>query len=228
MPWPWVCVVDKSTKQFGVAPEALVAALQRYADEHLFPVWGVTGVLELAGEVRPGALGLVLLDEADAAQALGYHDLTPDGLPMSKVFVATTLRDGQRPSVTAAHELAEMLVDPALDVTVQGPDGVVYAYEICDPVEGSELEIDGVPLASFVYPSWFQAGWPPGSVQFDHLGAVSAPFGLLPHGYMPVFEKGKWSRVFGSIATEAAHAGRDARGHRRERRGREQRRSTKR
>jgi len=35
----------------------------------------------------------------------GYHDLTKDGQPVSKVFVKTTLADKQLVSVTAAHDV---------------------------------------------------------------------------------------------------------------------------
>jgi hypothetical protein len=48
---------------------------------------------------------------ADTAGALGYHDLTHDGQPISKVFVKTTIKDGELVSVTACHELFEMVID---------------------------------------------------------------------------------------------------------------------
>jgi len=66
---------------------------------------------------------MAFLDSADVQNALGYHDLTPDGLPLSKVFVQTTVQAGQKVSVTASHELAEMLVDPAINLCSTGPEG---------------------------------------------------------------------------------------------------------
>ena len=226
MAGPPVLLVNRATTDWGVTPDALARALQRFIDEHLYSVWGTACTVDVAPELRPGCWGVVFLDHADQAQALGYHDLTPDGLPLGKVFIQTTLADGQKVSVTAAHELAEMLLDPALNEKVPASDGTIYAFEICDPVEGSEFAIDGVPLASFVYPAWFQEYWAPGSVRFDHLGALTRPFELLPHGYMPIFKNGAWSRVFGSLSTESLHKDRDPRGRRRERRGRPLHRST--
>lgn len=226
MAGPPVLLVNRATTDWGVTPEALAGALQRFIDEHLYGVWGTAGTVEVAPELRPGCWGMVFLDHADQAQALGYHDLTPDGLPLGKVFVQPTLADGQRVSATASHELAEMLLDPALNEKVQASDGTIYAFEICDPVEGSEFTVDGVALSSFVYPAWFQEYWAPGSVRFDHLGVLTRPFELLPHGYMPVMKNGAWSRVFGSLSTEATHKDRDLRGRRRERRGRPLHRST--
>jgi hypothetical protein len=43
-------------------------------------------------------------------------------LPLSKVFVKTTLADGELVSVSASHELVEMLVDPAINMMTTGPD----------------------------------------------------------------------------------------------------------
>jgi len=56
---------------------------------------------------------MVFLDNADQPGGAAYHDLTPDGMPLAKVFVKTTV--GTRlVSVSASHELVEMLVDPAI------------------------------------------------------------------------------------------------------------------
>src|SRR5262249_5300120 len=96
MPGPLVLLVNRAATDWGVAPDALARALQRYVDEHLSPVFGLACTVELADELRPGAWGIVFLDHPDAPQALGYHELTPEGLPLSKIFVETTLRDGQK------------------------------------------------------------------------------------------------------------------------------------
>ena len=56
------------------------------------------------------AWAVVFLDNADQPGALAYHDLTPSGFPLSKVFVKTTLDNNDLVSVSASHELVEMLV----------------------------------------------------------------------------------------------------------------------
>jgi len=57
---------------------------------------------------------------------LGITTSRPTGLPLSKVFVKSTRAVGQKVSVTACHELAEMLVDPAINLA-PGPWHRVYA-----------------------------------------------------------------------------------------------------
>ena len=103
--------------------DALVAALQKYVDSHFAPVWGTPAWVVRSDGFVAGAWAMAFLDSADVQNALGYHDLTPDGLPLSKVFVQTTVQAGQKVSVTASHELAEMLVDPAINLCSTGPKG---------------------------------------------------------------------------------------------------------
>ena len=57
----------------------------------------------------------VFLDNADQANALGYHELTSEGLTLSKVFVLTTQNDGQTVSRVSNHERWEDFVDPWLN-----------------------------------------------------------------------------------------------------------------
>src|ERR1700730_3688247 len=122
---PSIACVNRATTSLGVDWKQLIAALDEYANGVFAPVWGTPAKIIDAGngpDIPPKNWGMLFLDDADAQDALGYHDLTPDGLPLSKVFVKTTLNDGQKVSVTAAHELAEMLVDPGIQMGAIGPD----------------------------------------------------------------------------------------------------------
>jgi len=217
---PTIACFNAATRDPGVDFGRLVAALQRFADQYFTPVWGTPARLVKTSGFRKGAWALALLDTADVANALGYHDLTPDGLPLSKVFVKTTLQAGQKVSVTACHELAEMLVDPAINLASTGPGNVFYAYETADAVEEEEFAINGIPMSDFVYPAWFEGFRKAGSAQFDYLKRVRRPFQILPGGYMSVFKNGRWTQVFGSGAKARRFAQEDRRGHRSTYRGR--------
>jgi hypothetical protein len=147
----------------------------------------------------------VFTDDADVADALGYHDLTPDGLPLSKVFVRTTTELGDKVSVTASHEIAEMLIDPGIQLGAVGPDGRSwYAYETADAVEREEFEVQSIAMSNFVYPSWFEGFRAPNSTRFDHLGSCVRPFELRPGGYISVYRDGQWAQEFGSKAAQEA------------------------
>jgi len=217
---PVITVVNEAKTAWGVAQNALVAALQKYVDERFAPVWGVPATLAPASAIKKGTWGLVFLDDADQADALGYHDLTPQGLPLGKVFVRTTISSKNLVSVTASHELAEMLADPAIDLAAEAPDGTFYAYEVADPVEDETFQVAGIPLSNFAYPSWFEGFRKPRSDKCDEVGTCKKPFEIRPGGYMSIFKNGEWTEIFGSKRALARHQREDRRGRRPTRRGR--------
>jgi hypothetical protein len=220
---PEIAVFNKAKTPLGLDLGALVAALQRFVDDHVVPVWSTPARLVMTDGFKKGAWGFVFLDTADAPGALAYHDLTPDGFPLSKVFVKTIAADGASLSVAASHELVEMLVDPAINLLSSGPDAkAAYAYESADPVEADELAFDvsGFAMSDFIYPSYFESFRKPNSTKFDHQGKVAKPFQILKGGYQIVFKNGKWTQITASAAKKKALAREDRRGHRSETRTR--------
>ena len=213
---PTIACFNKATVALGgsVTFDRLISTLQTFVDDYFVPVWGTPAKLVKTTTFRKGAWALALLDDADVANALGYHDLTPDGLPFAKVFVKSTLAVRQKVSVTACHELAEMLVDPAINLCSTGPHNLFYAYETADAVEEVEFSINGLALSDFVYPAWFEAFHKPGSTRFDYAKRVTRPFQILRGGYMSVFKNGTWTQVFGSAAKRRRFRQEDRRGHR--------------
>src|SRR5207245_7909955 len=89
-----IACFNKAATALGVDFDRLVAALQKFVDEYFVPVWGTPAKLRKTTGFRKGAWALAFLDRADVANALGYHDLTPDGLRLSKVFAKSTLDVG--------------------------------------------------------------------------------------------------------------------------------------
>jgi hypothetical protein len=216
---PTIAVFNRATTPLGVNFDALITAMQAFVDQHVAPVWGTPAKLVKSTGFIKDAWAVVFLDDADQPGALAYHDLTPDGLPLSKVFVRTTLKNGDLVSVSASHELVEMLVDPAINMMTTGPDPkIIYAYESADPVEALSFKVNGIPMTDFVYPSYFEVFRKPSSVRFDHLNKVKRPFQILPGGYQIVFKNGKWNQVFAAAAKKTHFTREDRRGHRSEQR----------
>lgn len=214
---PKIAVFNKATTPLGVDFDKLIVALQVYVDKYVAPVWSTPAKLVKSKDFIRGAWAIAFLDDADEPDALAYHELTPDGLPISKVFVRTTISNGELVSVCASHELVEMLVDPGINLMTTGPDPkIIYAYESADPVEALSFPINGIPMSDFVYPSYFEDFHKPGSVKFDELGKVRRPFQILKDGYQIIFKGGKWSQVFGSAAKKNTFALERRTGHRSE------------
>jgi hypothetical protein len=111
------------------------------------------------------------------------------------VFVKTAQDAGVKWTITASHELLELLADPAINLTVCATENsnlVLYAYEICDPCQADEFgyAIDGVAVSDFLFPSWFETFHRSGVVPLDYGGRISVPFTLLPGGYANVLDTG--------------------------------------
>src|SRR2546428_14028946 len=88
---PKIVCFNRATVALGVDFARLIAAMQKYVDLHVAPVWATPARLIQGRGFRKGAWAMTFLDDADQPGALAYHDLTPDGLPLAKVFVKTTL-----------------------------------------------------------------------------------------------------------------------------------------
>jgi hypothetical protein len=207
-----IAVVNQSTAaaQSDLAP--VVAALRKQVEEDFWPAWGIDAELDLIahGAAAPAtAWQLVILDDSDQAEALGYHETTAAGLPLGKVFARTTMRDGGQWSVTASHELLEMLADPEINLSVF--------------VQNTTYAIDNVLVSNFVLPRYFEpgtAGATP-AAPFDFLKQLAMPLpAMLPGGYLSVFQVGGQSQGWQQITDMRARPGRmmPAAGSRRDRR----------
>ena len=216
---PTIACINRASAPLGVDFDKLIAALQKYVDQHVAPVWGTPAKLVKSKGFVRDCWAMVFIDHADHAHSLAYHDVTPEGLPQAKVFVKTTLAEGKHVSVAASHELVEMLVDPSVNLTTtRRGSKIVYGYETADPVEDLSFPVDGIMVTDFVYPAYFEGFHKPGSVRFDHLGALKRPFHIHVGGYQGVCIDGKWTMRFGSRAKQKRFEKEDRRGRRAERR----------
>jgi hypothetical protein len=191
-----ISVINESTVLTDTDVTTVVAALQKQVTNDFLPVWGANAELTIVTrgtQPHTGSWWLVLLDDTDQANALGYHDLTTEGLPMGKVFAGSDLKAGTSWTVTASHELLEMLGDPNINLTVfvqnSNTAGILYAYEVCDACEDDSLgyHIDNILVSDFVYPAWFESFRTEGSTQFDRTNKIQNPFQLVTGGYIGTF-----------------------------------------
>lgn len=215
-------VINESTSIADADVHKMIPAFEAQWNQDLSNVWGI---LPAKFEFNPkgkkptsGSWWLVFLDDSDQAGALAYHDLTDQGLPISKVFVKTILSDKTSVSVGATHELCEMAVDPWLNSAAQDDRGAFWASEICDPVEDDQYGymINGVLVTDFVTPNWFAHQHSIGSIDFK--GHAMSAFEVLTGGYAQYFDANDgWVQVTGSKAMHKAKTT-PAIGSRRERR----------
>jgi hypothetical protein len=224
-----VAVINESTVVTDAEVLTAINALEIQVHRDFAPVWGINANLGFVPKgITPqaGWWWLTILDDADQAGALGYHDVTTQGQPLGKVFAKTAQSFGASWTVTTSHELLEMLADPEIDLTVfvqaTNTSGTIYAYEICDACEADNLgyQIGGVLVSDFVYPAWFESSLASGT-QVDYGKHLPGPFALAPGGYIGAYDVTKgsgWQQITARSGSAASYKMRPAIGSRRERR----------
>jgi len=219
-----IAVMNSSTAIADADVQAMLPAFTQQWNNDLGPVWGVDQAkftfVPTGQSPAAGSWWVAFLDDSTQAGALAFHDLTDEGLPISKVFVKTILADNASVSVGATHELCEMAVDPWLNSAYQDPQGVFWAGEVCDPVEDDQYgyQIGGILVTDFVTPNWFAHEHAQGPIDFK--GHSNEAFQILTGGYAQKFDPQQgWQQITGSKARRSrrAHA---PHGSRRERRAR--------
>ena len=194
-----VSIINESTVLADAQVRAAVTDLETQVHKDFAPAWGIDADLAFVPKGATPASGswwLAVLDDTDQASALGYHDLTPEGLPEGKVFAGTDLKLNLQWTVTASHELLEMLADPDIDLAAvqsdpnTGNPTRLYAYEVCDACEDDQFgyTVGKTLVSDFVFPSWFESFWSPGGTQFDQRHKIQQAFQILAGGYIGVLD----------------------------------------
>ncbi len=152
-----VAVINASNAVSDADVQGAVGALQTQVHRDFAPVWGIDADLEFVPpgtRPPPGTWWLAILDNSDQAGALGYHDLTSQGLPLGKVFAQSDIESGNNWTVTASHELLEMLADPGINLAAfvervgrPGTTQFDYKNQIKQPFEllpGGYIGVNGL------------------------------------------------------------------------------------
>jgi hypothetical protein len=173
-------------------------AIGRQLRDDFGPIWRLRGELSLVparGPVPDPELasgdGVIYLCDRPDGQDVGYHAANRLSIPYGYVFIELAAALGQEWSAVLSHEILEMLVDPDLTALVLGPDPrassrtVAYYKEICDPLNASSYALDGVQVADFVTPSYYQLDTTRRTVFH---GSNIPPFGRAPGGYVEYFD----------------------------------------
>ncbi len=163
------------------------AALQKQAIRDLGPVWDIQATVDAFGKLEDVPVGhwpMIVQDDINTAGATGVHE-DHNGQPFALVSA------GSGWSLTASHELIEMLVDAdgkhltAGQSPKPGQGRVQFLVEPCDPSEAVAFAyvIDGVTVSDFYTPKYFSTVFNP-SDRYSHTGAIKKPRQVLKGGYL--------------------------------------------
>lgn len=170
------------------------AALQKQAMRDFAPIWdtGATvDAFESLSDVPLGYWPVIVRDDVSQqfSGAGGIH-LDESGQPFALVQSASDW------SLTASHEVLEMIADPFGDRLVAGraPDApkaakdqkrVEYLVEVCDPSEDAQhaYTVNDILVSDFYTPDFFDPV-PASGVRYSFTGALRGPRRILKNGYL--------------------------------------------
>ena len=206
-----VALVAEKTKIRMKELSAVAAALQKQATRDLGPIWKVEATVtafESLDELPLDYWPVVIMQKIDDPSAAGYHE-DENGQPFALVEYSAGW------TLTASHEVLEMLVDPfgrrlvAGQSPVEGQGRVRFLVEVCDPSEADPFayRINGVKVSDFYTPHYFEPHKSPG-VRYSFTGAITEPKQVLRGGYLSWYDSDKktwWQRSwFGTKPTDEA------------------------
>jgi len=170
------------------------AALQKQASRDLSPIWEISATVDPFAkleDIPDGYLPLIIQDDIGFSGAAGIH-LDKDGQPYALI---TASSDMDTWSLTASHEMCEMLVDPSGNRQVTGDSPkpgqgrVSFIVEVSDPSEAADYaySVNGVLVSDFYTPQFFDPMAASG-VRYSFTGAITAPRTILRGGYLSWME----------------------------------------
>lgn len=201
-----IAMINVDVQHAEVSPErmkSIAAALTAQCQQHFslpppfgFGISATVRVVSSTSEIKGDEWVLSLISKPDIPGAYGYHDVTPTGLPVLKIFPLLDIQEGNPWSVTASHEVLEALADPEGSRACQDKTGKFWALEVCDGVEALSYELLGEKVSNFELPPYFEPIKKYTGVKLDYLGKCTKPMQTLPGGYNQWFDPTKgWQQV---------------------------------
>ncbi|MEU2833449.1 hypothetical protein ABZ667_33110 [Streptomyces lavendulae] len=163
----------------------VAAALQKQATRDFAPLWQVNATVDAFDRLEDVPVGywpLIVVD--DVPDAAGYHT-DENGQPFSLIEFSDSW------SLTASHEMLEMLADPFGNRLVSGKSPhpeqgqARFLVEVADPSEadGFGYTVNGLLVSDFFTPHFYDPVTVPG-MRYSFGGHIAAPRTILRGGYI--------------------------------------------
>ncbi len=165
------------------ALKPIAAALQIQVNGHFAPKWPVSASIEAHTEkgIPPGFWPIRIMADIGDPSAAGYHTDANN-----QPYAVVKFEDGW--TVTASHELLEMLYDPFGNVltpaTINGKQ-VQVLRELCDPCEAFSYPVHGVMVSDFLTPHYYEPnGFVPDGRRYSFMSTLAGPMAVAVDGYL--------------------------------------------
>lgn len=204
-----IAIVNQSSLVSNADAATMTQAIASQIKLDVAPVWDRAPAAVVfytdATAIPPAAHVITITDtiQDQPAGVLGYHTEDQGGKLWGIVAAKPELDNGGKVTVgnwsvssVLSHEVLEMFIDPNCNLWSNDGKGSIFTLEACDPVEAPSYVVNGVSVSNFVTRAWFDPLASP-TEKFDHLGLLTAPFGILKGGYVVYATAGKAQQKFG-------------------------------
>src|SRR6201992_2013954 len=204
-----IAILNQSTLVSNADTATMTQAIAAQVRLDVAPLWDRAPAAVIfytnPKDVPAAAHGIALVDtiKDQPKGVLGFHTEDEGGKLWGVVAAKPELDNGGKAttgdwsvSSVLSHEVLEMYIDPNCNLWANDGHGKAYSFEVCDPVEAPTYDVSGVSVSNFVTPAWF-APQAATTAQFDKLGLLPAPFGILKGGYVVFESAGKEQQKFG-------------------------------
>jgi len=165
----------------------VAAALARQATRDFAPIWGISPTVDAfptLDDVPVGYWPMVVETDIKTPGAAGVHE-DHNGQPFALIQMSDSW------SLTASHEMLEMLADPFGRRTVPGQSPkedqgrVEFLVEVCDPCEADDFAytVNDVLMSDFYTPRFFDPTTE-SCVRYDYTGSLDQPRDIKQGGYL--------------------------------------------
>jgi hypothetical protein len=183
-----VALVDETGDIEPVELAHVAGALNEQVQADFAPAWKVAATVG-AYPRAPRFTWAVHIQHGLDVDAGGYH-LDEHNQPYARVDV-----DRGSWTVTASHELLEMLADPWGNRLHEAralagwdpPSGSTrarYLVEVCDPCERVTYTVGGVEVSDFILPAFYRSSSQGLAARYSYTGAITEPLEVLDGGYI--------------------------------------------
>ena len=181
LPAQTIAVINSTRSVSDATVQATANAVASQVHSEFKAAWAYDATFVFVGrnQTPPAGAWNVYVDDRKG----DYHTvLSKSALPVAYCHVSGVSQDYW--TNTVSHEILEMRADPFVNQTYTRPNGTTGYIEVCDACETNDqgYRISTVLMSDFVYPSWFLSN---GTAPFDQTRLITAPFQVLPGGYLP-------------------------------------------
>ncbi len=193
----FIAIVSETNQVNSSELQRIAGAIDKQAKRDFAVPWGISpSVNPFASldDVPTDYWPVIIRDDIGFEGAAGIH-LDKDGQPFALV------QSDDDWSLTASHEVLEMLADPFGNRLVagkspkRGQGRVNFLVEVCDPSEAAQFAytVNGVLVSDFYFNAFFDPVKSTGT-RYSFTGALPKPRDIVRGGYLSwmVPETGEW------------------------------------